>query len=394
MTSIRRVLLALATMTAVLLLPPDCVLAFMVIPIDSAAFYHSSSSLLQQQQQHRSSCTGARTIRSSCEFFHKLHYSNNPGNDDDNNSDAALPLPLSTSDVVRLQALRLRSTAAAAVTETAVRLPVMILDALVPGQVVTVRSSDPTFWRMLDHCVTNCDSKVAVIGEHPFLTGRPLSFGVVAKVEPFSEQQQFQHANTDTAVSAVTVRITALQQRIRLIQHQGSSAPQLLEHDDDAPFSMAECELLTDDDNNDNEQGLSSSVAPGYSADTAAKNAAKASQLAEKLPELIQQWKKHAIAAGVVTDEAVLIARERVLGGAPKPDGKSPSTYWTALAFYVAVLLNPPPLSTTATTAMTLRMATMIDIRPAMLSAGTSYERLLLAATALQCSMDHGNDHR
>jgi hypothetical protein len=260
-----------------------------------------------------------------------------------------LSLIMSASDWARLQSLRHRQ----------VTLPVMMMrDVLLPNQVITLQSSDPTFRSMLHYSMTECGSRVAVIGQHPFAkNGRPLSFGVLAKVETLPQPQFSGFANQNTA--AVTVRITALH-RVQL-----QSQPEDHGGDDDSHFSVAECEVLTDDER------LSPEVA------------AKAAQLAAILPTLIEQWKETAIAAkNVGTDEAD--GRERVTGEPQLSLETSLDVhkYWTALAFYTAALLCP------STTTALARNTNLIDIRPAMLTAATSYERLLLAVTALQCQCD------
>jgi hypothetical protein len=78
----------------------------------------------------------------------RVFYTNNAADDME---DAAMPL--STDDVLLLQSLRRRQ----------VKLPIMMLDTLLPHQVVTVRSSDPTFSQLLEFATSTSDGRVAVI---------------------------------------------------------------------------------------------------------------------------------------------------------------------------------------------------------------------------------------
>lgn len=257
-------------------------------------------------------------------------------------------LPLSPNDLARLQSMHRRQVTA----------PVMILDALLPNQVVTLQSSDPIFLQMLDYCTRNTQQQVVVLGENP-VTGKPLSFGVLALIEPLEEAVVVNRIN-DRA-TAVTVKITAL----RRLQLQGQ--PRRTKN---APFATAACELM------DAREERLSFEAQG-----------KATKLAAKLPYMIQQWKELVVTTG--GDEAALTARDCVLGGLPvavesdddNNDDDRKTNHWTAMAFYAAAMLNP--IATFGHSDAT------VDIRPAMLSAQSAYERLLLAVTAIQCRMDH-----
>lgn len=76
-------------------------------------------------------------------------------------------LPLSSSDLSRLTQMRERHTT----------LPIMILDAMLPGQVLEFGSSDPKFVTLLKHVFESEEGEIGMIGINPH-TGRPLNLGV------------------------------------------------------------------------------------------------------------------------------------------------------------------------------------------------------------------------
>jgi ATP-dependent protease La (LON) substrate-binding domain len=237
--------------------------------------------------------------------------------------DAAMPL--STNDILLLQSLRRRQ----------VKLPIMMLDTLLPQQVVTVRSSDPTFSQLLKFAMSNSEGRVAVIGTHP-VSGNALSYGVVAKVDVLP------HGNAESG--STTVALTALH-RIHVSGHVSVQNQQ--------GFSVADCEILNDD--MERCQGDIDMKAP---------------QLAARLTKLIEQWIESATSVGATV-------REFAPGFSLSKEVTSKD--WSLLAFYTATILQPIPATATAAN---------IDIRPAMITAQTAYERLLLAVTALQIHLD------
>jgi len=76
-------------------------------------------------------------------------------------------LPLSTSDLSRLTLMRERHTT----------LPIIILDAMLPGQVLEFGSPDPKFVKLLQHVLDSDNGEIGMIGINPH-TGRPLNLGV------------------------------------------------------------------------------------------------------------------------------------------------------------------------------------------------------------------------
>jgi ATP-dependent protease La (LON) substrate-binding domain len=240
-------------------------------------------------------------------------------------SDAAMPL--STDDILLLQSLQRRQ----------VKLPIMMLDTLLPQQVVTVRSSDPTFSQLLKFAMSNSAGRVAVMGMHP-VSGNALSYGVVAKVDVLP------HIDGNAESGSTTVALTALH-RIHVSGHVTVQNQQ--------GFSVADCEILNDD--MERSQGDIDMKAP---------------QLAARLTKLIEQWIDSAASVGATV-------REFSPGFSLNKEVTSKD--WSLLAFYTATILQPIPATATAAN---------IDIRPAMITAQTAYERLLLAVTALQIHLD------
>ena len=76
-------------------------------------------------------------------------------------------LPLSVSDLTRLTQMRERHTT----------IPIMILDSILPGQVLDFGSADPKFVTLLKHVLDSSEGEIGMIGINPH-TGRPLNLGV------------------------------------------------------------------------------------------------------------------------------------------------------------------------------------------------------------------------
>ena len=79
-------------------------------------------------------------------------------------------LPLTESDLSRLAQMRDRH----------VTIPIMILDAMLPGQCLEFGSADPKFQRLLQHVLSDEHGEIGMIGLNPH-TGRPLNLGVRTK---------------------------------------------------------------------------------------------------------------------------------------------------------------------------------------------------------------------
>jgi hypothetical protein len=174
---------------------------------------------------------------------------------------------------------------------------------------------------------------------HP-VSGNALSYGVVAKVDIRSHMDR----NPKSVYTTSTVKLTALQ-RIHISGHVSVQK----QHG----FSVSDCEILND--NAERSQGDFDMKAP---------------KLAARLTKLIDQWTDSAAAAGATVQE---------FSPGFSLNKEVTSKDWSLLAFYTATILQPIPATVTAAN---------IDIRPAMITAQTAYERLLLAVTALQIHLD------
>lgn len=76
-------------------------------------------------------------------------------------------LPLSSSDLSRLTLMRERHTT----------LPIVISEAMLPGQVLEMGSADPKFIQLLQQVLSSKTGEFGMIGINPH-TGRPLNIGV------------------------------------------------------------------------------------------------------------------------------------------------------------------------------------------------------------------------
>ncbi|CAB9523608.1 ATP-dependent protease La (LON) domain [Seminavis robusta] len=263
----------------------------------------------------------------------------------DSERDEAAPLPLSTADLQRLMSMKSRH----------MTIPLLIMDAVVPGQTISFESADPKFLHLVNHVLEE-DSEIGMIGLNPH-TGQPLNVGVTLPVSP--ENVMF---NPNTG--AVTVHVQAK----RRFEVQGE--PWLHHNDDDeeeedelpsssleAAFYMADVELIEDRQ----EEALADDVA------VATQN------LADQIPDLVGEWVHHLVA----TNRAEALRMEsRMMELGPLPSS------WRDQALWVAALLNPAQGAKT-------EEKVCLEIRPAMLSCHTNYERMVLATAALQSSIDH-----
>lgn len=76
-------------------------------------------------------------------------------------------LPLSSSDQSRLTLMRERHTT----------LPIVISEAMLPGQVLEMGSADPKFIKLLQQVLSSETGEFGMIGLNPH-SGRPLNIGV------------------------------------------------------------------------------------------------------------------------------------------------------------------------------------------------------------------------
>ena len=60
-------------------------------------------------------------------------------------------------------------------------MPILILDAMVPGQRLSFQSSDPKFHKLVEHALSSKQTnEIGMIGFNPH-TGKPLNMGVSIK---------------------------------------------------------------------------------------------------------------------------------------------------------------------------------------------------------------------
>jgi len=234
------------------------------------------------------------------------------------------PFTLSQEDQSLLQQMRDRHTT----------LPVLILDAVLPGQKVDFGSHDDKFHQLCDYLLQS-GKDLAMIGMNPH-TGRPLSLGVTVSIDTRHEKGRMW-----------TLSGTG-EQRLEV---QGE--PYL---DPTGSFYMADVELVTE----------------RFEPNLDRKEQEEAKSLSRKLPNMIDQWIRLMLEEGVV-DASPKELEEHLdtLGRVPKEH--------TERAMWVARLLNPMPSWKSVS----------LEIRPAMLACKTDLQRIHLAHAALQGSIDH-----
>jgi len=246
----------------------------------------------------------------------------------DDSAEYATPLQLTTKDLERLKSLQETSTTT---------MPILILDSLLPGQELTIDSSDPKMARLVHYCLeNNCD--IGMLGLNP-TTGAPLSRGVTVQVKE-------KNVRISPATHSVLLTVTG-EQRMQI-----QSQPWL---DDSGSFYFSNVELLDarkEPTLSDEQQSI-------------------VQQLSDTVPGAIQAWSRAALESGV-TDHETLEQVLKSLGPLPSEEKA------TERAFWIAAALNPLP-----------SLNVCLEIRPAMLSCTTDYERMLLACQALQSSTDH-----
>jgi ATP-dependent protease La (LON) substrate-binding domain len=229
---------------------------------------------------------------------------------------------LTTDDLTRLQKLRERHTT----------IPIMILDAMLPGQVLEFGSNDPKFKRMLDHVVQMDDETFGMIGFNPH-TGKPLTIGVTLQI------QQVKQTNGIWLVSVKGDRRLEVQ-----------CEPWL---DDTNSFYIAHVELVDtrEEVSLDNEQ------------------IKHAERMYRDIPKLVSQWMERVFESGK-TDREGMARRLKDIGEMPQQ--------LRDRAIWTAALLNPLPA-----------LGVCFEIRPAMLACKNDYDRINLAWAGLHSSIDH-----
>jgi hypothetical protein len=243
----------------------------------------------------------------------------------DDSAEAAEPLPLTQEDLHRLLDLKSRN----------LQMPIMILDSMLPLQTLTFQSSDPKFNRLISYCLEEAPgSEMGMLGMNP-RTGQPLSFGVTLQVR----EENIQHGNDDS----ITMTVTA----DRRMEVQGE--PWL---DKSESFYLADIEIVE-----------------GREEFMSEDQRKEAERLSKTIPNSVKEWVQCVLKAEA-TDAAGMKSRIADLGAMPDEDDLTERALWTAA--------NPLPA-----------LGVCLEIRPAILSAGNDYERMVLVCQALQSSMDH-----
>jgi hypothetical protein len=244
----------------------------------------------------------------------------------DDSAEAAEPLPLTQADLHRMSDLKSRN----------LQMPIMILDAMLPLQTLTFQSSDPKFNRLVTYCLKEVpDSEMGMLGMNPH-TGQPLSFGVTLKLR---------EENIKIETDSITMTVTA----DRRMEVQGK--PWL---DESESFYLADIEIVED-----REESMSGDQRK------------EAERLSKTIPDSVKEWVQCVLKADA-TDAAGMKSRMADLGDMPDEHDM------TELALWTAALINPLP-----------SLGVCLEIRPAMLSCGNDYDRMVLVCQALQSSMDH-----
>jgi Lon protease-like protein len=228
---------------------------------------------------------------------------------------------LTASDLARISDLRDRHKT----------IPIMILDAMLPGQVLEFGSEDPKFKKLIEHVIQTEDETFGMMGLNPH-TGTPLNIGVTLQV------QDIKHQNGLWLVSV---------KGDRRLEVQGE--PWL---DDTNSFYIADVELVDKRE----EVGL----------DDAQKKHAE--RMFKEIPKLVSQWMECVYESGK-TDRAGMARRLKDIGEMPKQ--------LRDRAFWTASLLNPLPA-----------LDVCMEIRPAMLACRNDYDRINLAWAGLHSSID------
>jgi hypothetical protein len=244
----------------------------------------------------------------------------------DDSAEAAEPLPLTQEDLHRLSELKSRN----------LQMPIMILDAMLPLQTLTFQSSDPKFNRLVSYCLEEVSgSEMGMLGMNPH-TGQPLSFGVTLKLKG---------ENIQIGTDSITMTVTA----DRRMEVQGE--PWL---DESESFYLADIEIV---------EGREESMSEDHRKE--------AERLSKTIPDSVKEWVQCVLKAEA-TDAAGMKSRIADLGVMPDEHAMTDRAFWTA------ALLNPLPA-----------LGVCLEIRPAILSCGNDYDRMVLVCQALQSSMDH-----
>eukprot|EP00586_Coscinodiscus_wailesii_P011175 CAMPEP_0172495976 /NCGR_PEP_ID=MMETSP1066-20121228/79767_1 /TAXON_ID=671091 /ORGANISM="Coscinodiscus wailesii, Strain CCMP2513" /LENGTH=280 /DNA_ID=CAMNT_0013268009 /DNA_START=201 /DNA_END=1043 /DNA_ORIENTATION=+ len=249
---------------------------------------------------------------------------------DDDAGEAQL-LPLSDYDRNRLLDFKSRF----------MTCPILILDAILPGQKLQFGSADPKFRKLLEYVVKNDSGTIGMIGLNPH-TGQPLNTGVTLSTTPKTIKWK-----TDGMI----VLSGKGEKRFEI---QGEPW-----RDDSKSFHLAHVEIIEDRE----EPRLSG------------ERMRLAEELSDRVPSLVVDWIQWVVKTKKC-DIRGMDQRIREIGKMPESIKKR--------ALWLAALINPIPEL----------HGVCLEIRPAMLACKNDFDRIYLAVTAIQSSIDHLSGRR
>jgi hypothetical protein len=239
-------------------------------------------------------------------------------------------LPLSSSDLSRLTLMRERHTT----------LPIVISEAMLPGQVLEMGSADPKFIQLLQQVLSSKTGEFGMIGINPH-TGRPLNIGVTVALTENKINLD------DNGVWSISVKAK------KPFEVQGE--PWM---DETSSFYIADVELVDSRE----EPELDDDVLE------------EAQAMSDAIPELVEEWLKLVLSTEA-SDVEGMSKIMKDIGSMPKEIGSR--------AVWVASLVNPCPA-----------LGVCLEVRPAMLACKNDFDRIMLATAAIQGSMDHMSGKR
>ena len=333
-----------------------------VIAINSIPGAHSFSLTV--------STTGKLQSTKSSSLLHMSLY--------DDSAEAATPLSLTANDIARLQRHQTTSSKASSSSSSSLNtmsssssittMPLLIGDhALLPGQQVTLESSDPSLARLLHHALQH-SQPVAFVGLHPH-TQQALTRGVAVHIH--EQDLQF---GMDKKSGRKTVRWTVTGGRT--IQLPSSLNEE--EDDDDDNLEDGSSHIVWMDPSRSFYMAHIEYLDQHPEPHLSPEQDAVVQHLTDTIPQAMQLWKEWVTNYQYASDDDGNDPT-RLTNKIKNPSSTQIPSSPRDRAFWVAAHLNPPHDATQF----------CLDIRPAMLACRNDYERTILACQALQSSTDH-----
>jgi hypothetical protein len=221
-----------------------------------------------------------------------------------------------------------------AIRNRRVTIPIVILDAILPGQRIHLKSQNPRFQKLVQHAVSgkNPNPEIGIIGFHPH-TGNPLGMGVTIPV------------TKDDVQNIETEGIDAKGKRMFEVRGE----PRL---DESGSFFLADVEIIDEREE----------IIPDEFLD-------RAQELSSTLSELVEEWLILLGENGKIDEEGT---RKMFKESGPLPKDLKERAIW------IASLVNPVP-----------SLGVCVEVRPAMMACKNDYERITLAVTSIRASIDH-----